>query len=156
MRKEIRNSVFYALLLLFSGGIFSSCETTDALTCPYIISNPHVEIGSLEEKYTFAGMHFSLFNESEKTISAFTLSFLLYDSDGNNPFIGSNCIVSRCDWKIPADTNTEFIINLDSYISSVPSDPYIVDYIYIREILYTDGSSWKDPFGMYCIREANE
>jgi hypothetical protein len=115
-----------------------------------------VELGQFEDKHNFAGMHFSLFNESGKNIESFTLSFMLYDSEGNNPFIGSNCIVSKCSWPVKSRENIEFVINLDPYISIVPEEPYRLDYIYVREITYEDGSCWKDPYGMYCTREEVE
>lgn len=151
----IKRICFLSTILILLMG-FLSCGTVDCLSCPYIIDNPHVELGTVEDKYNFAGMHFSLCNESSKTIEDFTMSFMLYDSDGNNPFVGSNCIVSKCKWNISAGALVEFIINLDPYISTVPDEPYQIDYIYVREINYTDGSSWKDPFGMYCVREAIE
>ncbi len=153
--KEMRRICFFSVMALFVAALLS-CGTVDSLSCPYVISNPHVELGELEDSYNFAGMHFSLFNESEKTIEDFTMSFMLYDSDGNNPFIGSNCIVSKCTWKMNPGAVTDFVINLDPYISSVPEEAYLIDYIYLREISYTDGTSWKDPFGMYCVREAYE
>lgn len=149
--------IFFAVCVLFSlFGVFTSCETTDALSCPYLISNPRVELGEKDGSHKFAGMYFSLFNDSDKTIDNFTLSFMLYDSDGNNPFLGSNCIVSKCDWNMTAGSIVDFIINLDSYIAVVPDEPYIVDYLYVREINYVDGSKWKDPYGMYCVKEAYE
>ena len=144
-----------AVVFVFSFAFFS-CETTDSFSCPYLISNSHVELGEKEGAHNFAGMYFSLYNESEKTIDNFTMSFMLYDSDGNNPFVGSNCIVSKCAWCIAGGAVTDFVINLDPHLSVVPDEPYIVDYIYLREIQYTDGSSWKDPYGMYCVQEAYE
>ena len=148
--------IFISLLFLVSVLSLFSCGTFDCLSCPYVLDNPHVELGQVEDKYNFAGMHFSLYNESGKTIDNFTMSFMLYDSDGNNPFIGSNCVVSRCKWPVQPGSVCDFVISLDQYLSSVPDEPYTLDYIYLREIHYSDGSSWKDPFGMYCVREAIE
>ena len=151
-----RKVLFAALLLPFFAVMFSGCETMYAFTCPYIISNPRVELGEYEDKHKFAGMHFTFFNESKKDVENFTLSFTLYDSDGNNPFIGSNCIVSKCNWKVKSGATVDFVIDLDPYISLEPSQPYLLDYIYVREIVYSDKSSWKDPYGMYCVREVYE
>ena len=149
--------------------VFFSCCTTDALSCPYLISNPRVVLGEKNENvesddtdeqtvenYKFVGMHFSVFNDTKKIVKNFTVSFMLYDSDGNNPFIGSNCIVSKCEQEIPSEEVSDFVINLDSYISEVPNEPYVADFIYLREIKYDDGSVWRDPYGMYCVRESQE
>ncbi|WP_294429782.1 hypothetical protein [uncultured Treponema sp.] len=147
---------FGAVFLSIFSFTFSGCESMDTFACPYIISNPRVELGECEKNHKFAGMHFSFFNESKKDIENFTLCFMLYDSDGNNPFIGSNCIVSRCDWKVRSGAVVDFIIDLDSYLTVVPTEPYQLDYIFVCEINYSDKSCWKDPYGMYCVREACE
>ncbi|MBQ4379332.1 MAG: hypothetical protein II821_09075 [Treponema sp.] len=154
--KKKSSKLFLAGILMTVSVVFLSCCTTDILSAPYVISNPHVETGSIDEKYNYAGMHFSLFNDSEKTIRSFTISFMLYDSEGNNPFIGSNCIVSKCEEMIEAGAAGDFVISLDQYISVVPDEAYLTDFVYIREICYTDLSVWKDPYGMYCVREAYE
>lgn len=146
------HTAFSAIFLL----LVSSCGTTETFSCPYVISNPRVEIGAFEDKYHFAGMHFSLFNDSQKNIDSFTFSFMLYDSDGNNPFIGSNCIVSKCEWSQGSDSITDYVISLDSYVSQIPTDGFVIDYLYLREINYSDGTSWKDPYGMFCVREVYE
>ena len=155
MKKNFYLSAFFVSIILVLM-TFISCESTDNFSCPYIISNPHVEIGECEDKYKFAGLHFGLFNDSDKEISSFTVSFMLYDSDGKNPFTLSNCIVSKCLWPVRSGSLIDFVVDLDSYISLVPDEPYQVDGIYIREIRYSDGSSWKDPYGMFCIREEFE
>lgn len=156
MKNKFKKTVLPILAFALCMFSFSSCETTDSFTCPYLISNPHIELGKVEEKYNFAGLHFGLFNDSSKTVERFTVSFMLYDADGNNPFVGSNCIVSKCNWKVQPGACTDFVLGLDQYISCVPDEPYIIDYMYLREITYTDGSTWKDPYGMYCVREAYE
>ena len=153
--KRAKNLIFLWLLMgAFS--LFLSCTSTEAFNCPYLISNPRVELGEFEDQHNYAGMHFSLYNKSSQTIKSFTLSCMLYDEDGNNPFVGSNCIVSKCRWDLESGKSIDFVINLDPYISRVPDEAFIVDYIYLREINYADGSSWKDPYGMYCIREREE
>ena len=152
MRKKVLfGSAFFLLVLSLV-----SCGTTESLSCPYVLANPHVELGSCEEKHNFAGLYFSLFNGSEKNIDEFTVSYMLYDSDGNNPFVGSNSFVSKCKWDLRAGGMVDFVIDLDSYLSVVPDEPYLVDFMYVREISYSDGSSWKDPYGMYCVREVCE
>lgn len=147
--------VFVCILCVFCG-IFSGCSTTDFFSCPYVIANPRVELGKLGETHEFAGAYFTLFNDSEKTISKYTVSFLLYDDEGNNPFIGSNCVVEKIAAETLPHESKDFVISLDSYLSTVPDEPYEIDFIYLREILYSDGSVWSDPFGMYAIKEVYE
>ncbi|MBR4463996.1 MAG: hypothetical protein IKS40_05240 [Treponema sp.] len=143
----------FFILILTS---FQSCSTLESLGCPYLIDNPHVEIGQKYTYHKYAGAYLTVFNDSKKTIKKYTVSFMLYDSDGNIPFMGTNCVVANCESPIPPYEEETFIVNLDSFIPSVPDEPYLMDYLYLREIIYTDGSSWKDPFGMYAVREAIE
>lgn len=151
MKKNKLRFLFWGILLCFV-----SCETTESLSCPYVLANPEVKLGESDDSQRFAGMSFSVFNDSEKVIERFTVSFMLYDSEGKNPFVGSNCIVSRCDCHILPGAVEKFTVSLDSFISVVPEEPYLVDFLYLREIRYSDGSSWSDPYGMYCVREIQE
>lgn len=146
----------FALALCMVLLCLSSCATLDALSCPYIIANPHVEIGEKADSHTYVGAYMGIYNDSEKTISTYTVSFMLYEQDGTIPFVGTNCVVANCVREILPKTEDECIINLDSFISVVPDEPYKIDFLYLREITYTDGSSWSDPFGMYALQEAEE
>jgi len=151
-KKYIFLSFFISFLLM----IYSSCSSLLNENAPYLIANQKVELGKVENQYDFAGTSFTLYNSSEKDISSFTVSFLLYTSDGNNPFIGSNNIIATINDDIPAGSSKDVILSLDKYISIVPEEPFQIDFMYIRKLSYSDGSSWKDPFGMYSSREIVE
>ncbi|MCR4822049.1 MAG: hypothetical protein K5873_04145 [Treponema sp.] len=144
----------FILFFLFLG--LSSCGSLENLTCPYVISNARVELCDYESEKCFTRMNFSLLNDSSKDIEEFTLSFMLYDSEGKNPFITSNNFVSKCKWNVKAGENLDFTISLDPYISLLPQEPFLLDYLYVRSISYSDGSKWNDPYGMYCMREEIE
>lgn len=135
---------------------FTSCISTDNFSCPYQISNSRVEVGALEECYQYAGFHFTIFNDSVKDIESFSLMFTVYDSDEKNPFNCSNSIASNCDGEVAFNDSRDYVVSLDKYISEIPDEPYIVDYLYVSEIRYTDGSVWKDPYGMFCTVEEYE
>ncbi|WP_191014119.1 hypothetical protein [Treponema zioleckii] len=150
----MKKTFFAGLMLAFFA--FSGCSTFAAMECPYVIEKPHVVLGKVSGKHNFAGAYFNVFNDSQKRVDSLTFSFMVYDKDGQNPFVGSNNIVSRCDDFIEASSAKEFCVNLDSYLSVVPDEPYLIDFLYLREIHYSDGSSWSDPFGMYASREVFE
>ncbi len=150
----MKKSFFAGLALAILA--FSSCSTFASMECPYVIEKPHVFLGKVEGKHNFAGAYFNVFNDSQKTVDSLTFSFMIYDKDGQNPFLGSNNIVSKCDDFIAGLSSKEFCVNLDSHLSVVPDEPYLIDFLYLREIHYSDGSTWSDPFGMYSSREAFE
>jgi hypothetical protein len=81
---------------------------------------------------------------------------MLYDSEGNNPFVGSNNVVERVDGNVPSGASTAVLIPMDDYLTIVPDEPYKIDFMYVRKIEYADGSEWTDPFGMYSAREVFE
>ena len=63
---------FICVLCVFCG-IFFGCSTTGLLSCPYVIANPHVEIGKFGETHEFAGAYFTLSsmkNDCESTSSS--------------------------------------------------------------------------------------
>ena len=145
-----------AFLLAVALSLFSiiSCQTTGNPDVPYIVLEPNVELGDDGVSYSFAGTRFTLYNDSKKDISSFSVSFMLYDSEGNNPFIGSNCITEDFYEVIPAESRGEFVVSLDSYLTQIPNEPYKLDFFYVKRISYADGSSWSDPFGLYAVSEA--
>lgn len=155
MKKRLRNLILCVVFALTAIG-FSSCASTDAFSCPYVIENPRVELGKKEDICEFAGACFTVYNGSEKTISDYTISFMLYDDAGNNPFIGSNCVIEKIALEEKPYEAREVIISLDSYLSVVPDEPYTIDFMYLREIHYSDGTVWSDPFGMYAVKEIYE
>ena len=136
--------------------ILTACSSTGLFSCPYVISESCVKLGEYEDVYSLAGMHFSFLNDSVKDVDSFTVSFTLYDSEGNNPFTCSNCIVARCERFLESGEEVEVVIDLDSYVSGVTEESYIVDFVFIREICYSDGTKWKDPYGMFGISEEIE
>lgn len=156
VKPKLKPAIFVALIsVLFAAG-FSGCATVDAFSCPYVIDNPRVVLGENDDIHKFAGAYFSVYNDSDKNISEYTVSFLLYDEEGNNPFIGSNCVVEKIAAEESPHDSREAVISLDSYLSVVPDEPYKIDFMYLREIKYSDGTTWSDPFGMYAVKEVYE
>lgn len=151
--------IFTLLFLVSSLFIATSCSTTGLIECPYIIPEKQFELGEREDFFEFAGASFSIFNDSDKDISSFVVSFMVYDAEGNNPFIGSNCIVKNFNERIEAHRTEKFAVSLDSYLSQLPKDEYVLDFFYVQKITYSDGSVWSDPFGMHAsseVRTADE
>ena len=81
-----------------------------------------------------------------------TVSFTLFDAKTHgSPFIGSNIFaITKLDVVLP-NQNREIIISLDQYIYVAPADPFLIDFFYISEIVYTDGSTWQDKYGKYRV-----
>lgn len=149
MKKKCAAGIVFLLMIFVS-----SCASLFEDNCPYLIANPHMELGSNNDIHNYGGAYFSLYNSSSKTIEEFTISFMLFDEEGKSPFIGSNQVTSVIKTQLGSGESDEFVVNLDTYLSVIPSEPYLMDYVFVKSIKYSDGTVWTDPFGMYAAREA--
>jgi hypothetical protein len=122
-------------------------------TPPYIISVPECILGEKPGYYMVSGIEFTFYNASVKSVSDITVSFTVYDAETlDNPFIGTNNITTSFNGTIDPQKNETLIIPLDTYIYVTPEHPYLIDFFYIKEIKFTDGSSWQDQWGTYAVR----
>lgn len=140
------------------GGSSPISQNSTAGHTPFVISIPECRTGSVTGAYSSCGVHFSYTNTSTKTVARIKISCMVYsDKNGTNPFAGSNNILADfpengvTDNIVPGDSRN-FILNLDPYIYCTPSEPYLIDYFFVKKITFTDGSIWEDPFGTYSVR----
>lgn len=133
------------IIFFFFEFCFFSCSLTAKENAPYFINGEFIIEESTE--YEIAGLDLYLLNKSEKQISAFTVVFYLFDEDGNPPQGAKNSIVIKVNTEIDSNDYLQNVINLDKYMYEIPEQPYFVDYLYLSEIIYSDGTKWKDPFG---------
>jgi hypothetical protein len=139
-------------LLALAAGFLISCDMLVTSNPPYVITKPVCEIGERPGLFTYAGIVFKFLNTSEKDIDNITVSFMLFDAQTQgSPFIGSNIFKIKKLDAVQANENKEIVISLDKYMYIAPSEPYIVDFFYIAEIQYADGSTWEDANGIYRV-----
>jgi len=163
LRKEkIFKKYFLAVLLI--AGLFSSCEQVTGIILdmppssqgelpPFVITKPVFETIERPYYFKYAGIVYKFFNTTDEVIDRITVSFLLFDpKTQDSPFIGSNKFeISKWDIVLPGE-NKEIIISLDHFIYIAPTEPYLIDFFYIYEIHYVDGSIWQDKYGKYRVR----
>jgi len=120
---------------------------------PFVISKPVVEIYPRINSFKCAGIVFKLLNNSEGYIDRIKICFMLFDTKSQtSPFIGTNKFeITKNDFLAPGEKK-EICISLDQYIYIAPTEPYLIDFFYISEICYIDGTAWKDPYGKYRVR----
>jgi hypothetical protein len=129
-----------------------SCDMFVTSNPPYVVTKPVCEIIERPGFFTYAGVTFNLLNTSEKNIDSITVSFMLFDAETqDSPFAGGNIFKIKKLDTVLINENKEIIISLDKYIYVAPSEPYIIDFFYIVEIQYADGSAWQDPNGIYRV-----
>ena len=121
---------------------------------PFIITKPVFEIRERPNYFKYAGIVFNLLNHSETIVEKVIVSFMLFDArTQNNPFIGSNnFVIGKWDMVLPNE-NKEIIISLDRFIYIAPTEPYLIDFFFVAEIQYVDGSTWSDKYGKFRVRD---
>jgi hypothetical protein len=120
---------------------------------PFTITRPEFEINGRTNYFNFAGIVFKFLNQAEEYVDRITVTFMLFDpKTQSNPFNISNKFeITKWDFVYPKE-NKEMIISLDQYIYIAPTEPYIIDFFYISEIHYLNGSVWRDKNGKYRVR----
>jgi len=121
---------------------------------PFVVTKPVIEVTEHINYFQCAGVVFKFLNNAEKAVDKITASFMLFDMKTQaNPFTGSNVfeIERRC--FVAPDENREICISLDHFIYIAPTEPYLIDFFYISEVLYTDGSVWQDKNGKFRVRD---
>lgn len=145
-------SVFVILVIT----VICSCASITGSNCPYVIDNPHIELGKKKNVCNFAGAYFTFCNTSEKTVKDFSVSFLVFDEDGESPMVGSNRIESEHTIKVESNQCVDVSVGLDKYFQTISESNYVIDYFYVKKINYMDGSFWSDMFGSYARSISNE
>jgi len=152
------------ILLLLAALIFTACDTPTWIIAdmppatpqeipPFVLSKPVVEINERINCFKYAGIVFKLLNNGEKHIEMIKICFMLFDPKSQvSPFIGSNKFeITKYDFLAPGE-NKEIAVSLDKQIYVAPTEPYLIDFFYISEIHYIDGTIWQDTYGKYRVR----
>jgi len=149
---EIDGTLRFAILCLLAL-IASGCDIRDTAKPPYAITKPVSVTGIKAGYYSLAGIEFTIYNETEKEIQAIGVSCMIYDAETKkNPLIGSNSLHFNSRMLIPPNGSQALALSLDPYVYSVPKTPWLIDFMYISSIDYSDGSSWQDSTGTYYSR----
>lgn len=155
---------FQALLLLFCFAMLSSCggggggsgsnsSNSTAGHTPFVITTPVCSLSPRAGAYDYCGVTFSFKNTSNKTVSHLKISCMVYkDLNGTNPFMGTNHILADYPETVQPGETKDFILNLDPYLYTIPTEVYLIDYFFVKDLTYSDGSSWHDELGTYSVR----
>lgn len=127
--------------------LFSSCGLFSRDIPPYLAKGEMVMDNEAEE-YEIAGLKLFFLNQSQATIKEFTLVFYMFDEDGEPVDTGRNNVVLSIEEEIAPSESIDCCLSLDKYLAYIPEVPFEIDYLYVSEIIYVDGTTWKDPLGM--------
>jgi len=152
------------IIILALVALFVSCDVMAGIVMdlppsspgelpPFVITKPVVEIIGRSFHFRYAAVTFDFLNQAPEIVDRVIVSFMLYNPRTlENPFLGSNKFeITRREIVLPNEAK-EIIISLDGFIHIAPTEPYLIDYFYIYEIHYVDGSVWQDKYGKFRVR----
>ena len=162
--KTNKRIIIFLLVIIVMSIITAACEsptwivadappTTPSEVPPFVISKPVVEITERINYFQCAGIVFKFLNNGGEPVDKITISFMLFDTKTQvSPFFGSNVFeITKLDFVAPGE-NKEICISLDQFIYIAPSEPYLIDFFYVSNIHYIDGTIWQDEYGKYRVR----
>jgi len=150
--KQISGAIGF-IIFVFLMACDDGNKATVVTKPPYTITKPMCEIIERPGYFNYAGIVFNFLNTSDKIVDEVKVSFMLFEANSDeNPFIGSNIFEITMLTIVAPKENKEIIISLDQYITIAPSEPYLIDFFYISEIHYKDGSTWQDKHGIYGVK----
>ncbi len=142
MRKVLISMILVLLL--------SSCSHLYTAV-PYVISG-EMKLNDKGEG-DLSSFDFTFKNCGNKEIFSFTVSFFLFDED-DTPVLNGNpkvtCIIRE---DIPSGDILESSFSLDSFLNYIPETPYKIEYLYVKKIIYSDGTEWEDVLGLKAMKE---
>jgi hypothetical protein len=133
------------LLLL----LCASCSIPETEYPPFFISDFTVKKGEIENVCAIAAVLFDFGNTGKKDIVEISISFRLYYSDQGYPDYGNNLVEAVYSDTIFPGKKATVTVPLDRFIRIYRDLPLIADQIFVRKIVYADGSVWTDPAGLW-------
>ena len=74
------------------------------------------------------------------------------DMEGHNPFMGTNHILADFPENITSGETKMFTLDLEPYLYTIPTEPYLIDQFFVKQVTFSDGSTWKDLTGAYSVK----
>ena len=127
------------------------CKSYSIESAPYIASGEFV-MDEESTDYSICGVNVLVLNKSEKNIREMNLVFFLFDRDGEPAEECRSMLSFEIEKNIGGMQEGSFCVSLDKYLTAVPEDKLLVDYLYLSKIIYEDGFVWEDPFGLVAFR----
>lgn len=136
-QKILLTFMFFCLLMNFC---YANAKT------PYFIDG---KINSQADNSEICSVDLNFYNKSEKKVIEYTVVFFLFDSNGEVYANTKNNFVFTVKNEILPNENFECSISLDDFFyEDCCDDLYSLDYLYVSQIKYDDGSAWQDKFGL--------
>ena len=146
-KSSVKISIVSFLLLIAAG---CTQESRNLLEPEFTVSAPVYKSAAEDDRCMTGGVYFDFYNRAETDVVALEVRMNVYEADtGKSAFLQGAQITSESEVYIGTGERRNMCISLDSYITSAPKAPYVIDQFYVRRIEYADGSVWRDDAGLY-------
>ena len=145
-----KNEFLIILCLLF---LMNSCSFMEQdLKSKFAVSDLCIKKESGQSASILGGVYFEFFNKTQKQIVSMELYIRIYDGRTGRPaFISAATINSKYEGLIEGLEKKEMCIPLDDYITFDSEKDLLLDAFIISKIIYSDGTTWNDFFGLFGI-----
>ncbi|WP_147613880.1 hypothetical protein [Treponema pectinovorum] len=116
---------------------------------PYEIKN--FLLKSRIEKISQNFIEIELENTSKKDIAGFELDFELAFCDEGSDFEDENHFLIKVDCSLLPNSSEIFAVQFEIPASFEDKTDFFVKSIFLRQVFFSDGTRWKDFFGMYSL-----
>lgn len=142
--KKLYRQLWVAFFLIIMN---TSCSVFARDNVPYVINGTFVSESNIAE-YEICGVDIYFLNKSDKVVNSFTVVFFLFDEEGEPVNTTKSNLVFRINESVESKESINLCLSLDQYMNYYPEEDYFIDYLYVSNISYTDGTEWSDPLGL--------
>ena len=129
---------------------FSGCALFTDNSPQFAVSTPVYKKGEIENSCRLGGVCFEFYNKSSKRVISIQTKMNVYNSaTKETAFVGVGTISSSFNGIVDAKTKKDMCVSLDEYITTSSDCDFLIEQFYISRIVYSDGTEWKDYFGIY-------
>lgn len=143
---KLRCLILFTICLLCVG-----CENPCENILPYYITDKYISVGQEKDLFEFAGAYIEIFNNTDLEVEQVTVNFMLYDENGKSAGIYGNQVSSSVDCGIIPHKRKTVVVSLDNLLGPNLEKSYQLDFVYISRIVYTDGTVWQNPLGLFAV-----
>lgn len=133
--------------------LYNSCSLDSYGPPPFCFSKPIIILDQEASYDSFCGLFFVLKNTADIPITKIIVKFSAYNNKTEKSITQDALNTISVALFLEPKENMDVFINLEEYMALLPDDYCIVDYFCIKEVLFSDGTVWKDSLDLYAYYE---
>lgn len=150
MKKNFCKELFFIICFLQLSAFYDSCSLLKNPEPDFSVSNLEYKLQDQMYSSSKRGVYFDFLNTAKTAVQTLEIKMTLFDSKTNEPaFNGKGMITVYFSGSVESLEQKTIYIPLDEYIPFEDNRKFKIDLFYISRVLYSDGTEWRDYFGIY-------